>query len=103
MELVSHLPEILSMETLMRDESHFRIRYGDKVKYVTIAPGTLNSDELFIPLYSFPPLPYKEDGWIIARVSRSAENQKLKFLLKHRPLFGVKEIWHPKKINCLSL
>ena len=91
------------METSTRDESHFRIRYGDRVKYVAVAPGTLDSDELLMPLYSLPPLPYKEDGWTVARVSRSAENQKLKFSLKHRPLLGVKETWHPKKIDCLSL
>lgn len=103
MELAPHSPEVLSMETSTRDDSHFRIRYGDRVKYVVVAPGTLDSDELFMPLSSLPPLPYEEDGWTVASVSRSAENQKLKSSLEHRRLRGVKEIWHPNKVNCLSL
>ncbi|KAK7416615.1 hypothetical protein QQX98_005086 [Neonectria punicea] len=103
MELASHSPEILSMETSTRADSHFRIRYGDRVKYVVVAPGTLDSDHLFMPLYSLPPLPYGQDGWTVARVSRSAENHELKFSLENRPLQGVKEIWHPEKVDCLLL
>jgi predicted Ser/Thr protein kinase len=103
MESASHSPEILSMETSTRDDSHFRIRIGNKVKYVVVAPGTLTSDELFLPLYSLPPLPYNEDDWTVAHVSRRAGDKKLETSLERRQLRGVKEIWHPEMIDCLSL
>jgi hypothetical protein len=90
------------METSSRDYSHLRIRCGTRVKYVVIPPHTLTSDELCLPLYSLPPLP-TEDGWTAARVSRSSEDRKLHFSIEQRPLCGVREIWHPNMVDCLSL
>ncbi|KAK2030759.1 alpha-galactosidase A [Colletotrichum zoysiae] len=96
-------PEVLSMETSTRDDSYFRIRYNDKVKYVVVTRGTFNSDELCLPLYSLPPLPYEDDGWTVARVSRNPGSPQLQFVLENRPLQGVKEIWHPEQVDCLAL
>ncbi|KAJ3555561.1 hypothetical protein NPX13_g10331 [Xylaria arbuscula] len=96
-------PEVLSMETSTRDDSYFRIRYNDKVKYVVVIRGTFNSDELCLPLYSLPPLPYEDDGWTVARVSRNPGSPQLQFVLENRPLQGVKEIWHPEQVDCLAL
>jgi hypothetical protein len=91
------------METSTRDYSYIRIRSGGKVKYVVIVPGTLSSDDLCLPLYSLPPLPYDDDAWTVARVWRSTESQELVSSLEHRPLPGVREVWHPERADCLSL
>lgn len=55
------------METSARSDSHFRIRCGECVKYVIVAPGALDNDELLIPLNCLPLLPYNKDKWYIAR------------------------------------
>ncbi|KAL2209855.1 hypothetical protein CC79DRAFT_1365272 [Sarocladium strictum] len=97
-------PEILSMETSTRDDSHLRIRYGDVVKYVIIAPGTLSSDELCLPLHAIPTLPYHDSAWNTARINRNKETQaELQFSLEHRSLAGVTDIWHSELIDCLGL
>lgn len=49
------------MEAESTEGSYFRIRCGGKVKYVVVAPDTLDSEDLWLPLYSLPPLPYNED------------------------------------------
>ncbi|KAI7775176.1 hypothetical protein LA080_007320 [Diaporthe eres] len=103
MGLTPQSPQVLSMEAEPTDDSYFRIRCGGKVKYVIVAPGTLDSEDLWLPLYSLPPLPYHEDGWNVAHVSRAEESQKLHSSLEVRPLPGVTEIWHPQKIDVLSL
>ncbi|KFH42040.1 Ankyrin-like protein [Hapsidospora chrysogenum ATCC 11550] len=84
---------------------YVRIRSGSKVKYVVIAPDSLSSDDLCLPLYALPPLPYDDDAWTVARVSRSSstESQELVYSLEHRPLPGVRDVWHHERVDCLSL
>ncbi|KAH8680573.1 alpha-galactosidase A [Xylariales sp. PMI_506] len=96
-------PEVISMETSTRDHSYFRIRLGEWVKYVIVAPGTLDSGDLFMPLFSLPPLPYNEDGWTVAHVFRCTESQELKFTLENRTLAGVRDTWHHETVDCQSL
>ena len=50
-------------------------------------------------------MPYDDDAWTVARVSRSSttESQELVYSLEHRPLPGVRDVWHPEHVDCLSL
>lgn len=92
------------METSTRDDSHLRIRYSNSVKYVIIAPYTLSSDELCLPLYAIPTLPYHGNAWNTARITRNKQDQKeLQFSLEYRSLPGVTDIWHSELIDCLAL
>lgn len=95
--------EILSMETSSRDNSYYRIRAGDKVKYVNVAPGILDANGLLMPLRSLPPLPYSDNKWNVASVSRSGEDNTFETVLESRPLRGVEQTWHPRMVDCLSL
>lgn len=69
-------PRILSMEVDVDDEveSECRIEAAGQVKYLTIAPGTLDPDLLSFPLASLPPLPYNDKSWTIARVFRDTQS-----------------------------
>ncbi|KAL1880036.1 hypothetical protein Daus18300_001399 [Diaporthe australafricana] len=91
------------METSAASDSHFRIRCGESVKYVIVAPETFDDDELLMALDCLPPLPYDKDEWNFARVSRTAGDPKLHVSLDFRPLRGLSESWHPQCIDILSL
>lgn len=100
---MSSSPEILSMEFSRRAKSHYRIRFGDLVKYVVVLPGTFDFDELLMPLASLPQLPYGSDSWNVAEISRITTGGEVKFSLANHPLAGVLQVWHPKSIDCLQI
>jgi hypothetical protein len=60
---ISTAPSILSMEADGDNEveSEYRIRVGNKIKYIEIAPGTFDGDTLSFPLASLPSLPCSDD------------------------------------------
>ncbi|WQF76425.1 hypothetical protein CDEST_01439 [Colletotrichum destructivum] len=99
----SPLPEVISMESSARSDSCFRVRCGSPVKYIVTTQGTLHGDALLMPLFSLPPLPYSRDDWTVATISRSNETGELVPSLSNGTLLGVKEIWHPEMVDCLSL
>ncbi|KAK3939478.1 hypothetical protein QBC46DRAFT_437210 [Diplogelasinospora grovesii] len=94
---------VISADSSVGFYSYYRIRLGDRVKYVVVAPRALDKEELWLPLYYIPPLPYDRDDWTIAHIGRDAESGELKFSLENRNLVGVEEIWHPEMIDCLVL
>lgn len=98
-------PVIISMEVDLEDEceSKYRLQIGDRVKYVDVAPATFDKDTLSLPLSSFPALPYHDDSWTVAHISRDAESGELKTLLSDQKLAGVQNIWHSTQINVLDL
>ncbi|KAI1460636.1 alpha-galactosidase A [Annulohypoxylon moriforme] len=97
-------PIILSMEVDDENsyESEYRLRVGNQVKYLVVAPGTFDRDTLSLPLQSLPPLPYDEE-WTVANISRDKTSGCLKTSLSNRTLAGVKCQWHPTKVDCLQL
>ena len=95
--------EVISMESSSRAESYYRIRCGSSVKYLTVTQGTLHGDELLMPLYALPPLPYTTDDWTNAIISRREDTNELSVSLSNVPLASVKEVWHPKSVDCLLL
>ncbi|KAI2633082.1 hypothetical protein GGS26DRAFT_66564 [Hypomontagnella submonticulosa] len=102
MEVVP-FPEVISMESSARSDSYYRVRYGSHIKYVLVKQGTLQGDDLLMPLYSLPTLPYDSDDWTLATITRNSETGELVSSLSNQPLDSVKEIWHTEKIDFLSL
>lgn len=93
------------MEVDVEDEceSEYRIEAAGLVKYITIAPGTIDPDLLSLPLTSLPPLPYMETSWTAAHISRDMQTGELKSKLSNEKLPGVENVWHSASFNVLSL
>ncbi|KAH7009175.1 alpha-galactosidase A [Macrophomina phaseolina] len=84
-------------------KSEYRLRIGNRVKYLSIAPATFDRDTLSFPLGSLPLLPYHDDNWTVAHISRGAESGELKTSLSNQKFAGVRSIWHSAQINVLDL
>ncbi|OTB01164.1 hypothetical protein M426DRAFT_266532 [Hypoxylon sp. CI-4A] len=98
-------PTILSMEVDDDDscESEYRVRIGNQVKYLVIAPGTFDRDTLSFPLQSVTHLPYDAEEWTVAHISRDTTSGALKTSLSNRALAGVKCQWHHTSVDFLDL
>ncbi|KAJ3767462.1 hypothetical protein FB446DRAFT_696315 [Lentinula raphanica] len=90
------------------DDSYYRFLVDGKyVKYVTVAPGTLAGEEIdwsFAPILlgellpSFPP-----GDWNNGHVAKDPETGKVTFIrTETESLAGVKNLWHPVKVNELD-
>ena len=101
---LSAQPIVLSMEVDDDDsvESEYRLRIGNRVKYLVISPRTFGRDTLSFPAPSLPHLPDNEE-WTMAHVSRDEVSGDLKTSFSNRTLAGVKCQWHPVRIDCLDL
>ncbi|KAK8192035.1 hypothetical protein IWZ00DRAFT_545138 [Phyllosticta capitalensis] len=64
---------------------------------------TFDSDTLCFPLASLPPLPYQDDTWTTAHISRAASSGELTTRLSTKPLAGVRSIWDRARIDVLDL
>lgn len=97
-------PIILSMDVDDDDsvESEYRLRVGNHIKYLTIAPGTFDRDTLSFPLQSLPPLPDNAE-WTVARISRDRNSNDLRISPSNRALAGVQCQWHQTRVDCLEL
>ncbi|KAJ4325700.1 hypothetical protein N0V94_000459 [Neodidymelliopsis sp. IMI 364377] len=96
---------MLSMEVDDDNEndSEYRIRIGNSVKYLKIAAATFDRDTLSIPLASLPSLPYSNDNWTVAHISRDTESGELKTSLSEQELADVQNVWHSTQIDVLDL
>jgi len=93
------------MEICTNDESEYRLLIEDRIRYVSIAPRTLDIDTLrFLPdlLNALPPLESPKN-WTIAHISRDSNSDKLTAEFSERKLAGVQGTWHPTIIDCLRL
>jgi len=84
--------------------SDYRLRVGNQVKYLVIEGGTFHSDVLSFPPNLLPRLlPLLPPGnWTQARVARGQDgNPELQ--LVHVVLPGVLTLWHPNRVEFLSL
>ncbi|QPC78279.1 hypothetical protein HYE68_009031 [Fusarium pseudograminearum] len=97
-------PVILSMEVDDEDsfESYYRMRIGNRVKYLTISPRTFDRDTLRFPVQSLPQLPDNEE-WTVAHISRDEASGDLKTSISNQTLPGVKCRWHHTLVDCLDL
>lgn len=84
------------------DESEYRVKIGNHVKYLKIVPGTFDSDTLSFPLGFLPTIPY-EGNWTMARVHRDIQSGELKTGFSDHALAGVRNIWHDTLVSVLDL
>lgn len=89
-----HTPRIISMEVDLQDEieSVYRIQSGGNVKYITIAPGTLDVELLSYPLSSLPALSYDDKSWTVAHISRDPQSGEVVPQLSTKKLPGVENV-----------
>ncbi|KAI1498811.1 alpha-galactosidase A [Biscogniauxia marginata] len=102
-------PRLVSMEvsTSGRSDSHFRILANRSVKYITIKAGALDAESLDDMPLDFPnilpPLPYQEDAWKSACITRNPSSRQLEATLSSADLPSVETIWHPRMIDYLDI
>src|SRR5690242_7709546 len=87
------------------DESEYRFLVDKQhVKYVTAAPGTFSGDEddrTFEPILVGKLLPTFPTGdWNKGRLAKDSQTGEVAFIKTESvPLAGVKNLWHPLKLN----
>jgi predicted Ser/Thr protein kinase len=98
------VPVVISMEVddENEEESEYRLRIGDRVKYLKVAPRTFDRDILSFPLGALPPLPY-DGNWTVAKIYRDLESGELRNAFSYQKLAGVQNKWHNAQINVLDL
>lgn len=84
-------------------DSYYRVKAGRQVKYLTIAPDTLDPDDYCLPLYRLTSVRFDDESWTKARISRNEQSGKLDVDYSNEELPGIETIWHPKQIDVLSL
>ncbi|KFH47911.1 hypothetical protein ACRE_011500 [Hapsidospora chrysogenum ATCC 11550] len=95
--------EVLNQEIDERN-GLYRIRAGSRVHYVTIPTGTFDDDTMCRPHLLIPQLPdFPDYDWTKMQVSRDNGNIGLRSTLSSEPLAEIQEIWHPRRIDVLSL
>lgn len=67
---MSSLPSPVLVGSDYSSDYRFRVRYGDHIKHLLVKEGSLTGDEQCVPLFALPSLPYGEDTWNVAELSR---------------------------------
>jgi hypothetical protein len=102
-------PQLISMEVTSsgRCDCYYHILANRSVKYVTIKASALSADALDDMPLDFqnvlPPLPYYEDTWKSAYVTRNASSGQLEVEFSSADLPGVKTTWHPRMVDSLDI
>ncbi|KAI5462156.1 alpha-galactosidase A [Mariannaea sp. PMI_226] len=102
-------PRLISMEvsTSGRSDCYFRILANRSVKYITIKAGALDAESLDDMPLDFqnilPPLPYQEDTWKSACITRNPSSRQPEATLSSADLPSVETIWHPRMIDHLDI
>ena len=90
-----------------RCDCYFRILANRSVKYITIRAGALDAealDDMPLDFQSIlPPLPYQEDTWKSACITRNPSSLQLEATLSSAALPSVETVWHPRRIDHLDL
>ncbi|KAF8869019.1 hypothetical protein CPB84DRAFT_1805568 [Gymnopilus junonius] len=97
------IAKVLSMYVYTADEeSKFRILFGNQIKYIIVEAGTYDEDTLCFPPSLFEQLPkLPRSKWTIARIFNTPGG--LSFEISYKGLDGVRSLWHPSKVDFLSL
>jgi hypothetical protein len=86
------------------EEGTYRIRFGARVGYITIAMDTFDEDTMCRPYLLIPKLPkLPESGWTRMRISRPSPTAPLEIVVTNDPLPEIETRWHHQKIDVLSL
>lgn len=90
-----------------RSDCYFRILANRSVKYITIKAGALDTELLDDMPLDFqdilPPLPYQDDTWNAASITRNPSSCQLEVTLSSVELPRVETIWHPRMVDCLDI
>lgn len=88
-------------------DSHFSILTNRSVKYITIKAGALDIEPLHDMPLDFenvlPSLPYREDTWKSAHITRNPSTNQLQATFSSAALPSVETIWHPRMIDHLDI
>ncbi|KAI0541720.1 alpha-galactosidase A [Xylaria digitata] len=102
-------PRLISMEVSRggRSDCYYRILANRCVKYVTIKAGALSAEALDDMPLDFqnilPLLPYYEDTWKSASVTRNPSSGQLEVAFSSADLPGVGITWHPRIVDSLDI
>ncbi|WEW58967.1 hypothetical protein PRK78_004435 [Emydomyces testavorans] len=95
--------ELEVLNQLISDEiGLYRIRARNRVHYLKIEADVFAEETMCRPYLLIPELPeFPDDDWTQMDICRSSGS--LKWSLSYEPLPEVTSIWHPKKVDVLSL
>jgi predicted Ser/Thr protein kinase len=96
--------EVLSMSVPddNNSESDIRLRVGDQIKYLTVAPGTFPVDIISWPPDLFENLPKLPSGdWTRAHICRKSGHLVVE--PSNKPLKGVTTSWHHNLVDVQSI
>lgn len=99
MSTISILNQIIDDE-----EGAYRIRFGERVGYLTISTDVFDEDTMCRPHLLLPKLPeFPKDGWTRIQIVRPSVGAPLEIIATNNPLPEVETVWHPGSIDVLSL
>jgi hypothetical protein len=99
------MPTISILNQLIDDtDGDYRVRFGDRVGYLTILTNVFDEDTTCRPYLLTPQLPrLPEDSWTRMKITRSSADAPLHITTTNDPLPEVEIVWHPQKIDVLAL
>lgn len=103
-KLTFRVATVLSMYVDDEDDSDYRIQVGDRIGYISVKPGVYDyEDVLCFPPLLIDNLPHFPHGdWITMTVGRD-ESGSLTRSLSFRLLDAVTTVWHPRRVEILTL
>lgn len=85
-------------------EGAYRIRFGERVGYLTISTDVFDEDTMRRPYLMIPKLPkLPENEWTRAKIARPSAGALLEITTTNYPLPEIETVWHHQKIDVLSL
>jgi predicted Ser/Thr protein kinase len=99
MSTISILNQIIDDE-----EGAYRIRFGERIGYLTISTDVFDEDTMCRPHLLIPKLPeFPKDGWTRIKITRPSADSPLEIIATNHPLPEIETVWHPDMIDVPSL
>lgn len=94
---------ILNQE-ITDEDGIYRIRFGEKVVYLTISADVFDDETMCRPYLLIPKLSaFPEDGWNRMKIVRPSKDAPLEVSTTNDPLPEIETAWHHEHIDVLSL
>lgn len=100
---MSSLPSPVLVGSDYSSDYRFRVRYGDHIKHLLVKEGSLTGDEQCVPPFALPSLPYGEDTWNVAELSREGATGEWQIGLSRQKLPGVHQQWWAEMVDCIHV
>lgn len=100
-----HMSAISILKQIIDDEEGaYRIRFSERAGYLTISTDVFDEDTMCRPHLLIPKLPaLPNDGWTRIKIVRPSVDAPLEVIATNHPLPEVETVWHPKRVDVLSL